>query len=202
MRKTVGGPLAVPRWSWRRYRGGVEFSVRRATDADQDVIRRAIHQAWRWRDPWSETDFRHHLALGRPDSYVDDFGHRLGDVGFIGERPTGGGQQVLGAAWYRHFTNEEHRDGYVASNIPEIVVAVTEEARGKGVGRALTTRLIHHATVNGLPGLSLHVSSENVRAQHLYRTMGFVVVDDSRSRGVVMLKEIPGLTSDDDRASS
>jgi len=32
--------------------------------------------------------------------------------------------------------------------------------------------------------------------------MGFVVVDDRRSRGVVMLKEVAGLKRDDDLASS
>ena len=75
------------------------------------------------------------------------------------------------------------------------------EARGRGIGLALTSRLIHEAATTGTPGLSLHVSNENVRAQHLYRSLGFVVVDDRGSRGLVMLKDLLGFTRSG-RASS
>lgn len=172
----------------------MEARVRRATEADREAIHRAIYQAWRWREPWSEAAFRRYLALSSPDSYVDDFGRRLGDVGFIAERVESDGCQVLGAAWYRLFTADDHRDGYVAEDVPELVVAVSAGARGCGLGRTLTGRLIHQAASTGTPGLSLHVSKENVRARHLYRSLGFIVVDDRGSRGLVMLKELQGFT--------
>lgn len=170
----------------------MEFRVRRATEADKEALRRAIYQAWRWRDPWSETAFRQYLALSRPDSYVDDFGRRRGDVGFVAEQVEDHCQPV-GAAWYRLFTDEDHRKGYVAADIPELVVAVSAEARGRGLGRALTNRLIQHAATMGTSGLSLHVSHDNVRAQRMYRSLDFIVVEDRGSRGLVMLKTLQGV---------
>lgn len=166
----------------------MESRVRRATEADIEALRRAIYQAWRWREPWSETAFRQYLALNRPDSYVDDFGLRRGDAGFVAERLEDDQCRAVGAAWYRLFTEQDHRDGFVAADVPELVVAVSAAARGRGLGRTLTDRLIQHAAATGASGLSLHVSNENVRAQQLYRSQGFVVVDDRGSRGLVMLK--------------
>ncbi len=112
-------------------------------------------------------------------------------MGYVAERPTEG-SPIIGACWCRLFDVENPRNGYLASNVPELVVAVSAEARGHGVGRALMNRLIRQAEVAGAPGLSLHVSAENARAQQLYRTLGFVVVDDRGREGIVMVKQLPG----------
>ena len=195
MRASLNRRLAVRTiGAGRGYGREVESRVRRATEADSEALRRAIYQAWRWREPWSETAFRQHLALNRPDSYVDDFGRRRGDEGFVAERLENDRCQAVGAAWYRLFTEQDHRDGFVAADVPELVVAVSAEARGRGLGRTLTGRLIQHAATTGTSGLSLHVSDENVRAQHLYHSLGFVVVDDRGSRGLVMFKGLHGFT--------
>lgn len=172
----------------------VESRIRLATEADSQTLRRAVYQAWRWREPWSETAFRQYLALSQPDSYVDDFGRRRGDAGFVAEQLGNAPGQAVGAAWYRLFTDQDHRDGYVAADVGELVVAVSDEARGRGLGRALTTRLIQYAATTGMSGLSLHVNSENVRAQHLYRSLGFIVVEDRGSRGLVMLNAVQDFT--------
>lgn len=66
-------------------------------------------------------------------------------------------------------------------------------ARGGSPGRTLIERLIQQAVTAGAPGLSLHVSAEDERSQHLYRSWGFVVVDNG-GQGLVMLEEILGPT--------
>jgi ribosomal protein S18 acetylase RimI-like enzyme len=167
-----------------------ELVLRRATTTDEDDLARALYAAWHWRDPWDEASFRRHRDLGATDSYVDGFGHRPGDAGLIAEAAGGPARYVAGAAWYRLFTTDDHRAGFVAEDIPELVLAVTERARGHGLGRRLAEGLVELALATGVRGLSLHVSDENIRAANLYRSLGFAVVGDHQGRGSVMLLEV------------
>jgi ribosomal protein S18 acetylase RimI-like enzyme len=50
---------------------------------------------------------------------------------------------------------------------------VSEQARGLGVGRALTQAVIDRATARGCRRVELDVSSENPAAMALYRSLGF-----------------------------
>ena len=52
-------------------------------------------------------------------------------------------------------------------------VYVSEQARGLGVGRALTQAVIDRATARGCRRVELDVSSENPAAMALYRSLGF-----------------------------
>ena len=63
------------------------------------------------------------------------------------------------------------RDLYVASG-----------HRGKGVGRALVTRVLDDARAAGVPRISLQTESDNDAARGLYRSLGFIAPD-----GVVAL---------------
>lgn len=160
------------------------MDIRHATSADQEQISRAIYAAWRWRDPWDDQAYLEHRARGGADSYVDGFGQQPGDKGFLAVE----GRQVIGAAWYRLFTAENHREGFVAEDLPEIVIAVDEAMRGQGIGRVLISRLVAEADATGLRGMSLHVSADNVAAQRLYRSLGFTTTSDLDG-GHIMVKE-------------
>jgi ribosomal protein S18 acetylase RimI-like enzyme len=50
---------------------------------------------------------------------------------------------------------------------------VRPEARGSGIGRALTQGVIDRATARGCRRVELDVNSENSAAQALYRSLGF-----------------------------
>jgi ribosomal protein S18 acetylase RimI-like enzyme len=50
---------------------------------------------------------------------------------------------------------------------------VSEQARGLGVGRALTQAVIDRATARGCRRVELDVNSENPAAMALYRSLGF-----------------------------
>lgn len=153
---------------------------------DIGVLERAIHAAWRWREAWDEDAFTRHLATRGPDSYLDDFGRRAGDIGVIA-RDSGSGR-VLGAAWCRYFSLTDHRAGFVAEDVPELVVAVEQEARGRGVGRALMEALLDRACVRGIDRVSLHVSRENDRARGLYEALGFSDSGCGDEQGAVLVR--------------
>lgn len=168
----------------------VNLKFRAATANDQPLIARALFAAWQWRQPWDEDAFNDHLKAGSPDSYVDDFGRRPGDGGVIAEELSGVAPVFAGAAWYRFFTDVDHRAGFVAEDVPELSIAVEPVVRGRGLGRTLLLALMDLAMSHNVRGLSLRVSGENTVARALYESLGFEVVCDHRDRGAVMLTEL------------
>lgn len=170
--------------------GAMTIELRAATTGDQELITRALYAAWQWRHPWDEALFRDHLVAGSPDSYVDDFGLREGDAGVIAEERTATSMEFAGAAWYRFFPATQQRAGFVAEDVPELVIAVEARARRRGVGRRLLEELVELAATLGIDALSLHVSNENTSAAALYRSLGFAAIRDYEGRGTVMVKEL------------
>lgn len=61
----------------------------------------------------------------------------------------------------------------VRRHVGTLGMAVAASHRGQGVGRALITRAIEHASARGLTRIELTVHVENHAAQALYRSVGF-----------------------------
>ena len=55
-------------------------------------------------------------------------------------------------------------------------IAITPEERGQGVGRKLTEALMQYLSNLGAAYATLEVRVSNERAQHLYKSLGFVSV--------------------------
>ena len=55
-------------------------------------------------------------------------------------------------------------------------IAITEAERGKGIGRKLTEALMQYRSNLGASYATLEVRVSNERAQHLYKSLGFVSV--------------------------
>jgi len=95
---------------------------------------------------------------------------RKGDRAFVAVDEE---NRPIGAAWYRVFSGEVKGYGYVNDQTPELGIAVTEHARGKGVGYLLMTKLFEQAMEDGYPSLSLSVDPANKAAVKLYKKLGF-----------------------------
>lgn len=160
----------------------MDMTLRRAVPSDESALRRAVYAAWRWREPWDETAYQKHHRSGGADSYVDGFGTCPGDVGVVAVTETG----VCGAAWFRFFTREAARAGYVDDAIPELVLAVNEHSRGVGIGGRLLDQLLDIAVDLSIPRISLHVDAANARAIALYRSRELTAVQ-STPNGTVMM---------------
>ncbi len=109
---------------------------------------------------------------------------RAGDDGVMAEDD---GASV-GCAWWRFFNSSDPGYGYFADDVPEIGLAVTPAAQGRGVGRALLTALIDLARAQELPGLSLSVEDGNDGARRLYDALGFAVVGRSGNADTMLLR--------------
>lgn len=55
-------------------------------------------------------------------------------------------------------------------------IAVREDARGRGIGRRLTTELLQVLSNLGAAYATLEVRESNLRAQNLYKSLGFISV--------------------------
>ena len=95
---------------------------------------------------------------------------RTGDAAFIAVNAN---NEALGAVWYRMFDENNKGYGYVDSHTPELGIAVTELARGKGVGTLLMKEIMQQAICSGYTSISLSVDSKNKYAVHLYKKLGF-----------------------------
>lgn len=144
-------------------------AFRDATTEDENFLRQMLVQAAAWRGAATphaaEALAAPHVAL-----YIEGWG-RPGDAGLIAEED----EQPIGASWYRVFTEVEHGYGFIEARIPELTLAVAEEARGRGIGTSLLLALVRRAHPEGHNALSLSVEEDNP-ALRLYERVGFVRV--------------------------
>jgi GNAT superfamily N-acetyltransferase len=99
--------------------------------------------------------------------WFEDWGDELG----VGWEQDGKRQ---GAAWARRVMPTLLYEPASGEPLPEVIVCVVEELRGRGIGTRLIRGLLDLATDVSCPGLSLTVSKRNVAAVRLYERAGFV----------------------------
>jgi ribosomal-protein-alanine N-acetyltransferase len=85
---------------------------------------------------------------------------------------------LVGAAWFRLWTESDHSYGFIHHDIPELGMAIVGEYRSRGYGRRLLKKLIDLANEDGYVALSLSVDPANF-AQKLYESEGFAKVGES-----------------------
>lgn len=143
-------------------------TVRRGTSDDVPFLRQMLYEAAYWRADRPRPSMKEALADPHLSRYITRWG-RSGDTAVVALDDQG---QPIGAAWYRLFTPDEPGYGFIGSSTPEASMAVVDEHRGRGIGRALLISLIDAATSEGFTALSLSVEQDN-RAVALYESVGF-----------------------------
>lgn len=146
---------------------GIE--LRRATQSDDDLIRRIVALAAGWRQP--------HVGWGEPLSAELDAYHqgwkRPDDLGILAFS----GIEWIGGAFARRVGPADGTHGYVDSSLLEIGIGVEHPHRSKGIGRLVLEALKAITLETGHLGLSLSVELDNP-ARRLYEAAGFLVVEE------------------------
>lgn len=159
------------------------MTIRELTEADLPFLRQMLVAALFWSPRRRRLRWLGRLALRLEivAVYHRSWG-RAGDTGFVAEengRPTG-------AVWYRFFTEEEHGDGYVDPETPELAVAVVEGYRGRGIGRRLMETIHERARRDGVRRIALSVDAGNP-ARRLYAALGYRDYEPGDGKGRMVL---------------
>src|SRR5262249_19782788 len=140
--------------------------------ADPAFLAEMLYEAVNWHDDGAEErpPFDELLANPEISRYVDDWG-RKGDVALVALDRL---EEPVGAAWYRTFSADAPGYGFVATDVPELAIAVYPECRGQRVGSLLLGSLVSRARADGFAAISLSVAPANP-ARRLYERYGFAL---------------------------
>jgi GNAT superfamily N-acetyltransferase len=144
-----------------------EVTYRRLTSQDVEHVKWACYTAIAWNPERELPPYDALLAHPQIERYHRQWGRR-GDLGVLADADGA----VVGIAFCRLFTDEDHGEGYVDDRTPEAAVAVAEGRRGAGIGGGLLTELAHAARTAGFDRLSLSVDAANP-ARRLYDRLGY-----------------------------
>ncbi len=74
---------------------------------------------------------------------------------------------------------------HVRQHIGTLGMAVAASRRGRGLGKALITKAIEHASTRGLTRIELTVHCQNLVAQSLYASVGFELEGTQRNAWLI-----------------
>ena len=157
------------------------MTIRELSRADLPFLRKMLCAALFWRPKWRRLPRRWVLLLPQVAIYHRGWG-RPGDTGFVAEE----NGRPLGAVWYRLFTEEEHGEGYVDPETPELAIAVVPDRRAEGIGRRLMEAIHEQARTNGVRRIALSVNEGNP-ARRLYLALGYVDYEPGDGLGRMIL---------------
>ncbi len=184
--KTADGGLAIHREHQLRGHTAVmpsEYRLRTGTTSDLAVIKRILYKATTWD---SKPAPALEIVMEHPElvRYHHGWG-RKGDVAVIANH----GDEVVGGAMCRLFTEDDHGHGFIDESTPELGIAVWDGHRGKGLGGRLMDALEESAASRlGCHALSLSVNHGNP-AVRLYERHGYTTVSEDES-SLLMVKRL------------
>lgn len=152
------------------------INYREAVSADEPALWRLLHWA---SPPAHESDFSVEALRENPEvnRYVANWGTHPGDFGVVAIAD----DEVCGGAWVRLLGADfAHLPVYVDVDVPELVLAVSPDHQGGGIGTALMERLVS-TCADRYSGIVRTVRTTNP-AVRLYERLGFETVAELTNR--------------------
>jgi ribosomal protein S18 acetylase RimI-like enzyme len=153
----------------------MNYQIRPAIKSDEPFLWQMLYYAAHMDEDGASLE----SAKTNPDlmGYVEHWGERAGDLGFIAQAPDG---EAAGAAWVRVMPDDSPLYQVVARGIPELAIAIAPEHIGKGAGELLLRHLLEAAR-GSHRAIILSVRADNP-AKRLYERLGFLTVAEIKNR--------------------
>lgn len=158
-----------------------QVTLHRLDDTDIEAVQMALYTALAWNNDPNIPNLETVMEHPEVGPYHQDWG-RYGDIGVKALA----GDLLVGAAFARLFTAEQHGYGFVDEQTPELGIGVLDGRRGHGIGRRLMDELAEAARAEGFLHLSLSVNNPNP-SKHLYVSLGYTLVADDGNSSVMVL---------------
>ena len=157
------------------------MNLRALGPGDAEFLQEMLYEALFWTPEKERLPAEFVLAHPEVTRYHEGWG-RPGDLGLVAEIDG----TPVGAVWCRLFTEEDHGEGFVDENTPELAIAVADGHRGAGIGAALMTAVAERARADGVTRISLSVEETNP-ARRLYARLGDVDYEPGDGLGRMVL---------------
>ncbi len=157
------------------------MKIRTGTKEDLPFLKEMLFEAFFWNPDFERPDYKEFLLHPEFSKLLSKWGCP-GDRAVIVEK----NGKLIGAAWYRFWTEENHSYGFVYPETPELGIGVNASFRSKGVGHVLLRELIEIARSEGIKTMSLSVDPSNYACK-LYGSEGFVKVGESGTSWTLLI---------------
>jgi len=111
--------------------------------------------------------------------YIDDFGKRKGDFGFVAEV----NEKIVGAVWVRIMNDY----GHVDDETPSFAISLYKGYRNNGIGTALMEAMLILLKSEGYKQASLAVQKANY-AVKMYKNVGFEIINENEEEYIMLCK--------------
>lgn len=141
------------------------IQIREAREEDLDATARMMVEAY--------SQYAEHVPAHMWQDYADEIGDvrsRLASSTLIVAESGG---EIVAAVTYYSDTALSDQKGHPAGYAGIRLLAVSNAARGRGLGRLLTDECIARAKAAGNPAIALHTSDLMKVARDMYERMGF-----------------------------
>ena len=157
------------------------MEIRELGPDDVEFLQEMLYEALFWTPEKERLPREFVLAHPEVTRYHEGWG-RPGDLGLVAEIEG----TPVGAVWCRLFTEDDHGQGFVDEETPELAIAIAEGHRGAGVGAGLMTEIAARARAAGVTRIALSVDEENP-ARLLYARLGYVEYEPGDGLGRMLL---------------
>ncbi|MDK2865931.1 MAG: hypothetical protein PWP51_751 [Clostridiales bacterium] len=149
-------------------------SYRPYTPNDYQFLREMLFEAVFWsRTDANRPALEEGLSYDYTKHILERFGTQKGDLAVIAEY---NGQRA-GAVFIRHWHKDNKIRGYIADDIPILVIGVVSSCRRRSIASGLLKAIKTTAIDNGISKISLCVTKNNI-AYPLYVKSNFKIVED------------------------